>query len=149
MIELTPHAEGTILPVHAQPGARRNAILGERAGALRVAVTAAPEKGKANAAIAGAAGREPGLPAVAGRRCSPARPRGRNGSWSRGLTPDELRPRIAALLPDPGPTLAPGADRTVAMTTDAHARLSRRDHDRPLDRPAAPRPSSAFPAPRA
>ena len=31
---------------------RRTRVLGERAGALRVAVTAAPEKGKANAAIA-------------------------------------------------------------------------------------------------
>ena len=51
MIALTPHAEGTILPIRAQPGARKNAILGERAGALRVAVSAAPEKGKANAAI--------------------------------------------------------------------------------------------------
>ena len=35
----------------AHPGAKRNAILGERAGALRVAVTAAPERGKANEAI--------------------------------------------------------------------------------------------------
>ena len=51
MIELCTHADGTIVPVHAQPGARRSGILGERAGALRVAVTAAPEKGKANAAI--------------------------------------------------------------------------------------------------
>jgi uncharacterized protein len=53
VIDLTPHAAGTVLPVRAQPGARKNAVLGERAGALRVAVSAAPEKGKANAAIAG------------------------------------------------------------------------------------------------
>jgi uncharacterized protein YggU (UPF0235/DUF167 family) len=51
VIALAPHAQGTVLPVRAQPGARRNAVLGERAGALRVAVSAAPEKGKANAAI--------------------------------------------------------------------------------------------------
>ncbi len=38
--------------VRAQPNARKNGILGERAGALRVGVTVAPEKGKANAAIA-------------------------------------------------------------------------------------------------
>ena len=38
--------EGAILPVLAQPGARRNAILGERAGALRVAVTAPPERAR-------------------------------------------------------------------------------------------------------
>jgi uncharacterized protein YggU (UPF0235/DUF167 family) len=51
MIDLTPHNEGTILLVIALPGAKRNAILGERAGALRVAVTAAPERGKANDAV--------------------------------------------------------------------------------------------------
>jgi hypothetical protein len=51
MIELTAHPRGTILPVRAQAGARRNGIVGEHAGLLRVAVTAAPEKGKANKAI--------------------------------------------------------------------------------------------------
>jgi uncharacterized protein (TIGR00251 family) len=51
MIALSPHADGVYFPVFAQPRARRNAILGERAGALRVAVTAPPEKGKANKAI--------------------------------------------------------------------------------------------------
>lgn len=51
MIALTAHAEGTIVPIKAQPGARKNAILGEHAGALRVAVSAAPERGKANEAI--------------------------------------------------------------------------------------------------
>lgn len=52
MIEVGTHASGLIVPVRAQPGARKNSVLGERAGALRVAVSAAPEKGKANAAIA-------------------------------------------------------------------------------------------------
>ena len=51
MIKLEPHSYGVILPVRAHAGARQNAILGEREGALRVAVTAAPEKGKANSAI--------------------------------------------------------------------------------------------------
>jgi uncharacterized protein (TIGR00251 family) len=51
MIELTTSEHGTIVSVHAQPGARRNALLGERAGSLRIAVTAPPEEGKANAAI--------------------------------------------------------------------------------------------------
>ena len=49
MLEQNPR--GVILPVRAHAGARRNAILGVREGALRVAVTAAPEKGKANRAI--------------------------------------------------------------------------------------------------
>jgi uncharacterized protein (TIGR00251 family) len=51
MIELRATADGVILPVHAQPGARKNAVVGEHAGRLKVAVTQAPEKGKANDAI--------------------------------------------------------------------------------------------------
>ncbi|WP_337176414.1 DUF167 domain-containing protein [Paludisphaera sp.] len=51
MIELTPSKEGVLLNVHAQPGARREGVTGEHAGALRVAVNAPPDKGKANAAI--------------------------------------------------------------------------------------------------
>ncbi len=48
MVRLEGNAAGTILLVRAQPGARHNAVLGEHDGALRVAVTAAPDKGKAN-----------------------------------------------------------------------------------------------------
>jgi uncharacterized protein (TIGR00251 family) len=51
MIELESHADGTILPVKAHAGARRNAIGKVQAGALQVSVTQAPEKGKANKAI--------------------------------------------------------------------------------------------------
>lgn len=50
-LKLEENTQGVILPVRAQPGARKNAILGVREGALRVAVTSAPEKGKANQAI--------------------------------------------------------------------------------------------------
>jgi uncharacterized protein (TIGR00251 family) len=51
MIELQESADGVILPVRAQPGARKNGVTGEHAGALKVAVTQAPEKGKANQAL--------------------------------------------------------------------------------------------------
>ncbi|HVT27756.1 MAG TPA: DUF167 domain-containing protein [Lacipirellulaceae bacterium] len=51
-LNLEQRSDGVILAVRAHAGARRNAILGVREGALRVAVTAAPEKGKANRAIA-------------------------------------------------------------------------------------------------
>ena len=51
MIAVSPHAEGATVAVRAQPGARKNAVLGEQAGALRVAVTAPPEDGRANAAL--------------------------------------------------------------------------------------------------
>lgn len=50
-VAITPHAEGATLAVRAQPGAKRNAVLGEQAGALKVAVTAPPEDGRANAAL--------------------------------------------------------------------------------------------------
>ena len=52
MLDLQPHPDGTILPVRAQPGARRNEVRGVQDGALKVCVTQAPEKGKANKAIA-------------------------------------------------------------------------------------------------
>jgi len=51
LIVVTPHAEGSIIQVRARPGAKTNAVLGERNGALMVAVSAAPERGKANEAI--------------------------------------------------------------------------------------------------
>ena len=51
MIALEPHPEGTILPVRAQPGARRNELRGEQDGALKVCVTQVAEKGKANKAL--------------------------------------------------------------------------------------------------
>ena len=51
MIQISDHAEGCILPVRAQPGARRSELIGEHGGALKVSVTAQPEQGRANAAI--------------------------------------------------------------------------------------------------
>jgi len=51
MIRLEQYPRGIVVPVRAHAGARQNAVLGERQGALRIAVTAAPEKGKANRAI--------------------------------------------------------------------------------------------------
>jgi uncharacterized protein (TIGR00251 family) len=52
VIQVAAHAEGCVIAVRAQPGARRNALVGEHNGALKVAVAAPPEKGKANEAIA-------------------------------------------------------------------------------------------------
>ena len=51
MLALASHPDGTILPVRAQPGARRNEIHGIQDGMLKVCVTQSPEKGKANKAI--------------------------------------------------------------------------------------------------
>ena len=97
MIELAAHSQGTVISIRAQPGARQNAVLGERAGALRVAVSAAPEQGKANAAIANVLAEALG--------CRPSQVGLLSGATSRakkfliaGLSADELRPRIDALV---------------------------------------------------
>ncbi len=51
MIELTDHPEGVLLPIRAQPGARKAGVLGEQAGALKLGVTAPPQDGRANRAV--------------------------------------------------------------------------------------------------
>jgi uncharacterized protein len=51
MLRISSTSDGVLLPVKAQPGARRRAITGVHDGALKVAVTEPPEKGKANRAI--------------------------------------------------------------------------------------------------
>lgn len=51
MITVSPHPEGATFAVRGQPNARKNAVVGEHAGSVKVAVTAPPEDGKANAAI--------------------------------------------------------------------------------------------------
>jgi uncharacterized protein (TIGR00251 family) len=52
-LDLTAVEGGTRLRLRVKPRARRNGVLGVRDGALRIAVTAAPEKGKANRAVLG------------------------------------------------------------------------------------------------
>jgi len=51
MIDLQHTSEGILLPVRAQPKARRNAVAGIHNGRIKVSVTEAPEKGKANRAL--------------------------------------------------------------------------------------------------
>lgn len=51
MIGITEHEEGCVLPVRAQPGARKTGLMGSWNGALKVAVTAPPEDGRANQAL--------------------------------------------------------------------------------------------------
>jgi hypothetical protein len=51
VIDLEETGEGIILPVQAQPKAKKNALVGTHDGRLKVAITQAPERGKANDAI--------------------------------------------------------------------------------------------------
>lgn len=50
-VQLERHPQGVVLPVRAQPGAKRNGIRGVHQGMLKVTVTQIAEKGKANQAI--------------------------------------------------------------------------------------------------
>jgi uncharacterized protein (TIGR00251 family) len=50
-LQLRETPDGVVLPVQAQPGARRNALVGLHGGRLKVAVTQVAEKGKANQAL--------------------------------------------------------------------------------------------------
>ena len=51
-IKLTTSAAGTVVPVKAVPGSSRDRVWGVYGERLKVAVSAAAEKGKANKAIA-------------------------------------------------------------------------------------------------
>lgn len=51
MIDFEQLPQGIVLPVKARAGASRDAITGVHNGMLKVSVTQAPEKGKANQAI--------------------------------------------------------------------------------------------------
>jgi len=97
MIELGPHAEGTILPVRARPGARANQLRAQQDGMLRVCVTQSPERGKANQAIIALLSkslslRKSQIDLIAGAT-SP-----RKRFLVRGITAAELHQRIAAAL---------------------------------------------------
>ena len=48
MIELIPRGDGVLLTIHVTPGAKRDAVGGEHAGALRVSTTKPADRGKAN-----------------------------------------------------------------------------------------------------
>ena len=50
-LALQDHADGVLLPVKALPGSSQNEFRGVHDGSLKVCVTAAAEKGKANKAI--------------------------------------------------------------------------------------------------
>ena len=52
MVQIEQTDSGIVISVKAQPAAQRNAIVGTHAGMLKVAVTQAPDKGKANEAVA-------------------------------------------------------------------------------------------------
>lgn len=50
-LELSEYRGGTRLRLRVKPGAHHDAIIGIHGGALKLSVSAAPDKGKANAAV--------------------------------------------------------------------------------------------------
>src|SRR5262245_23487874 len=97
MIAITEHPEGCILPVRAQPGARKTGVLGEQAGSLKVAVTAPPEEGRANRALIEALREVLGVKRSQVELVSGGTSREKK-VFIRGFTKAELQARIAALL---------------------------------------------------
>ncbi len=97
MIVITEHAEGCLLPVRAQPGARKTGVMGEHAGALKVAVTAPPEDGRANKALVETLCEAVGLKRSQVELFS-GETRREKRFLIRGVTKAELEERMAALL---------------------------------------------------
>ncbi len=97
MIQITDHADGCILSVRAQPGARRNGIVGEQAGMLKVAVTAPPDKGRANNAIVAVLAETLGLKRSDIELIHGPTSR-QKGFLVRGMTAERLQNRLRTLL---------------------------------------------------
>jgi uncharacterized protein (TIGR00251 family) len=96
MIAVADHADGLILPVRAQPGSRRAGVAGEHAGALKLAVTAPPQGGRANDALTEALRHALGLRRSQVQLVGGATSRDKR-FLIRGLTRAELESRLATL----------------------------------------------------
>ena len=97
MIQITDHAEGCVVCVRAQTGARRNGIVGEQGGALKVAVTAPPDKGRANDSLVLVIADALGLKRSQVELIAGATSRAKK-VLVRDLTADALRNKLQALL---------------------------------------------------
>lgn len=98
---MTSHKEGTVIPVRAAPRARKSRILGEHAGALRVALAAPPEGGKANKALLATLAEALGVPAnsLEIRRGLASRDK---AVLVRGADPDDVAEKLRAILAGSG-----------------------------------------------
>jgi len=62
-LDLVEVAEGVRLRLRVKAGGKRNVLLGTHAGALKLSVTSAPERGKANRAVVALLAQRLGIPA--------------------------------------------------------------------------------------
>jgi len=91
-LELTPVTGGTRLRLRVKPGARRNAIVGEHGGALKVSVNAPPDRGRANDAVIGLLAESLDVPASAIEIVAGATSQDKTVVVA--LTPDTVRARL-------------------------------------------------------
>lgn len=99
-IRVEERAGALVITIRAQPGARRQGIVGAHGDALKIAVTQPPEKGKANDAILTALCKTLGLRRSQIELVSGATSRQKRVAI-RGVSAAELRQRIEAALAEP------------------------------------------------
>jgi uncharacterized protein len=51
VLHVADSSDGCVLPIRVHPGAKRNAIIGEHDGALKISLTTPPTDGRANEAL--------------------------------------------------------------------------------------------------
>ena len=96
---ITNSKEGARLRLRVRPGSTRSALDGEHAGALRVAVAAPPEKGRANDEVEAVLARALNVARGAVRIASGHASRDKTVVVE-GLSAEEIRRRIALHGPD-------------------------------------------------
>lgn len=99
--EMKSHPQGVLLSVQAQPGARRNGVVGIHAGRLKVAVTQVAEKGKANREILHVLAEVLSIKASAVELVS-GETSARKVVLLRGVTTEDVAGRVNALLGNRG-----------------------------------------------
>jgi hypothetical protein len=100
VIQVTDHAEGCVVAVRAQPGARRNGIVGAQGDSLKVAVTAPADAGRANKALVGVLADGLGLKRSQVELLSGQAQREKR-FLLRGVSAARLRTQLRSLLSDP------------------------------------------------
>ena len=105
-LKLTASLDGIHLELRVQPGARRAGIVGVHGVALKVAVNALPEEGKANQAVIELLAAALEIPRRQVQITRGLSSRSKTALIS-GLTEAKLRERLAALISPPPPLKSP------------------------------------------
>ena len=96
-LDLRGDGDGCVLRVRATPGAKRAGVVGVYGGALKVTVTAAPERGKANEALLAVLAEALGVPARSLELIAGATARDKRVRIA-GCGEEELRRRLRRVL---------------------------------------------------